>query len=900
MALRSFFKYIITLLFFSSWKVLAVCSDFAGDATINEIYKQGGNNGDVFIELALISPAVASDPSISNNWTVRICHPVGNGRNVQNACDDISVEDMNFNTNWRWTNQTNLDRDFVNFKDGFDLALLDTNGNFIDYIQIDNYSGQGFGASCTYDDLPYAFDIPASTTNGTQILLRKPNGTGSWVEDKNTNKYPSTPGESNDDEVATVVHHYQIVHDGQGLTCEAESVTINACADAACTLISQPVTLDFLANAAFISSAAFTGSTTITFNNTTPETLTFSLANTSIAATNPLVCRDGGGNSCNMAFTSAGFRFLSGAGNSLSIPNQTSGLAFADTLKLQAVKDVDGVCSGLFTGNTNVDLSQENIAPGDVNGLSFSVNGNDIAKHTNVSNILLNFEADSIATIPLPLYNDAGQIRLHANYDVGGVTLTGSSNAFWVSPAELVVRASSGATDLNGSTSTASTVHAAGSSFDLSVTALNSLGVITPNYFPGQIQLQVTRTGPTLTNSVDGVLNYAGSGLLTSSTAPVFQNVTLTNFSSGVSTYNGAYYTEVGLLNLDVQDSNYGNVNIIISAADYNVGRFIPDHFEQTVAQDGVFNVMCGMNSNFAAYSGQLDEATATVGAISYLTNPVFAITAYNSLGSITQNYYEDSAGSADDYMKLNASDINISLPTADQSALGIDANLLSITASVGMGTLSQNDLTALPSIVALPRGVLHYQLSDNDHFFYDRSANALVAPFTSDINFSVASIRDGDNVNVTNTIDISPTGLEIRFGRLLLENSFGPETSNFPQPMQIEYFDGTNFITATDDNCTAYNESNITLSNISLDPALSGVLGGIGSFIAGQTQAIELLATGAGNQGQIGVLYDINDWLKYDWDSDGEYDDNPTAVATFGLFRGNDRIIHWREVFNE
>jgi MSHA biogenesis protein MshQ len=192
----------------------------------------------------------------------------------------------------------------------------------------------------------------------------------------------------------------------------------------------------------------------------------------------------------------------------------------------------------------------------------------------------------------------------------------------------------------------------------------------------------------------------------------------------------------------------------------------------------------------------------------------------------------------------------------------------------------------------------VHYQLSSSDHFFYNRSANALVSPFRSDIDFSVTAITDTDNVNVLSTTAASPTGVEIRFGRLVLENSFGPETSNFPQPMRLEHYDGSGFTESLANSCESFDASRISLSNISLDPLLTAVLGSTGNFINGQTQEIGFQATGAGNQGQIGVTYDSFDWLKYDWDDDGDYDDNPTAVATFGLFRGDDRLIHWREAF--
>ncbi|WP_220460822.1 MULTISPECIES: DUF6701 domain-containing protein [unclassified Colwellia] len=701
------------------------------------------------------------------------------------------------------------------------------------------------------------------------------------------------------------IHHYEIAHDGQGLTCDEETVLIKACSNENCSNLStESVTLDFLANAAVISSPSFVGSTDVVFNHSVAETLTFSLANATITAANPLVCDDSNGTSCEMIFTDAGFRFLYGDSNSTTLPNQTAGSVFSETLKLQAVQNSNGVCTGLFNKKTKVDLSQENLAPNGTSGLSFSIDGNDIAKHSGVTRTELIFGADSIAIIPTPLYHDAGQIRLHANYDKKDVTLFGSSNPFWVSPAELVVSATSGLSDLDGATATASPTHAAGESFTLTVSAFNSLGVITPNYSPGTIQLKLERTGPTLNDSVDGDLTYAAASSLATSISPVFESVTLNNFSLGQSVYTAAQYSEVGLLNLDLQDSNYGNAGIVIDATDINIGRFIPDHFTQTVAEHGAFMAVCDTATTFA-YSGQKNAANDSMGTISYAINPVFAITARNKQGAITQNYYEDNQGSANDYMKLSTANVSITAPTLDQTTTGVDNNKLPLTANMTAGILSQNDLTAQPT-VALPKGVLHYQLSESDNFFYNRSANTKVPPFNSDINFSTTTIIDTDTVNVTSTVDASPSGVEIRFGRLVLQNSFGPETSDLPQPMQIEHLTDNGFIVSSDNNCVSYDTNKITLSNISLDPAFTGVLpdpelaAAKGDFIAGKTRTIKLAAPGAPHQGQIRVSYDALDWLKYDWNLNGEYEDDPSAVASFGQFRGNDRIISWKEVFNQ
>jgi len=701
------------------------------------------------------------------------------------------------------------------------------------------------------------------------------------------------------------LHHYEIEHDGEGLTCEAENVTIKACENESCSILStESVTLDFLADGNLINSPTFVGSTLISFNNTDVETLTLSVANATVAASNSVVCDTGSNASCDIAFADSGFRFLSGNNNATTLPNQIAGVAFPETLKIQAVKDNNGVCTPLFTNNKVINLSQENVNPSGIGGLKFTSNGDTIGKHPTTTPTTLNFGADSIATITAPIYHDAGSIRLRATFQENGISLTGASNAFWVRPDKLVISADAGGTVLNGQSNSSTTTHKAGESFNLTVTAYNGATPmkITRNYAPGQIELMLDRTGPTLTGSSDGELTYAAGETLTTDTNPIFAPVTLASFSSGVSEFNGAHYSEVGLINLDIQDKSYGDGNINVPGDAIDIGRFTPHHFKQTVAQHGSFLTTCNAAPSFA-YSGQKNAANE--GTITYLTNPVIAITAYNKQDKVTENYYENNEGSPNDYMMLsteynssNREGINIEEPTFDEAAVGVDGNLLPITASLSTGALKNTDLTSLLND-PLPRGTLHYELSDADHFFYNRSANSKVTPFISDIDFTVTSIRDSDGVTLNSTEDISPTGVNIRFGRQVLENSYGPETANLPQPMRIEHFDGASFITSSNANCVSYDKSNITLTNISLNPALTDIQGDPGNFVDGETQQLYLEAPGAENQGSLDVLYNTFDWLEYDWKNDGNYTD-PSATATFGVFRGNDRIIYWREINNE
>jgi MSHA biogenesis protein MshQ len=780
---------------------------------------------------------------------------------------------------------------------GGQLSVPNSNSVIIGQEQ-DSYGGS-FSSSQSFKGLMDEFKIYNQALSSAEI-------TALYTNELAKNNYDGTSRAVVD---CNTIDHYQIIHDGNGLTCDTEKVTIKACTNTfdlngSCTLSTNAVTLDVIATggATVTNSLTFTGTGEVNLAYTTAESVALSLDNISIIPSNTNVCNDNSAGSCNILFANAGFRFLSGtSGTSEVIANQIAGTSFP--LRLQAVENSDGVCTGLFTGNVDVKLAQENLDPIGTTGLKFNVNGSDIDKYPSISTqASLNFGSDSIATIPSAYYKDAGQIRLQASYIDSGVTLVGSSQNFWVSPNALVITAQSSGSNIDGATASSTTVHKAGEDFDLVVTAYNSLGTvdgnITKNYQQGQMQLKLTRVKPTITGSVDGGLTYASGNVITSGVSPVFADHALTSFSDGKSTFSNAQFAEVGIINLDVQDINYGSQGLSIAATDITIGRFTPNHFEQTVQAGGSFLSTCNLGSTTFAYSGQKDDATQTQGTISYLSNPVLKIIAKNAAGATVQNYYQDSEDSADDFMKLAASEINITAPSIDSSNKGIDLSSLPISSAMSTGILSQT----------VTRGELEYKFSDSDRFYYQRSSNTLVTPFISDIDFTVASVISvsDDNISATTTNNVTSTaGIDIHFGRLVLENTFGPETSNLPLVLKTEYFNGSNFVSNTDDRCTAFNPTKVSLTNLGLDPALSAVIGASGTFVDGFANDISLQATGTNNLGDIGIDYDTFEWLKFKWNNTDEnndlnfYDDDPSAVATFGVYRGNDRIISWREVGN-
>jgi MSHA biogenesis protein MshQ len=58
------------------------------------------------------------------------------------------------------------------------------------------------------------------------------------------------------------------------------------------------------------------------------------------------------------------------------------------------------------------------------------------------------------------------------------------------------------------------------------------------------------------------------------------------------------------------------------------------------------------------------------------------------------------------------------------------------------------------------------------------------------------------------------------------------------------------------------------------------------------------LRAPGAGNGGALTVTGDVPAWLRYDWSTATPGLENPTGIATFGIYQGNPRRIYQRERF--
>ncbi|WP_413699861.1 DUF6701 domain-containing protein [Psychromonas sp. KJ10-10] len=244
------------------------------------------------------------------------------------------------------------------------------------------------------------------------------------------------------------VDHYEIIHDGNGLTCNVESVTIKACTDSACnSLSSESITLDLQATSASSgtetkSSVTFdNGFGEVSFNHFTAETITLSIANENINASNATVCSDSTGTSCDMSFSDSGFIF--------DVPTQTA-CAISDEITISAVRkdDTSQQCVPSFS---SVDKTLkfwndfDNPSTG-TRSITLTQNSTDYTlANTEGTAVPISFDANGEAVFQVT-YPDAGQLTLNASYDESSSSSASDlrmegEHQFVSVPAQLVVEA---------------------------------------------------------------------------------------------------------------------------------------------------------------------------------------------------------------------------------------------------------------------------------------------------------------------------------------------------------------------------------------------------------------------------------------------------------------------------
>ncbi|WP_282109395.1 DUF6701 domain-containing protein [Shewanella algicola] len=679
--------------------------------------------------------------------------------------------------------------------------------------------------------------------------------------------------------IGVQIDHFEYSYSGQGITCAPKTLSIKACANAECTeTVNSSVTATL--TPASVTNGGWVGGNVVTFsggekadlqlrhNIVGTVTLGVSGSTPSTKAFSETLCRINGSSAtaanCDLAFADSGFIF--------DVPdklaNKTTG-----NISISAVKTSDESLQCVPTfADTSKDVSfwstyLDPTMP--INGQSVTVNDITVGKQSSTgTTIALDFDSTGTANIDVN-YPDAGNIQLDVQYtgtgDEAGLVMLGS-DSFVSFPVGLCITPKDSVAECSAGNSSCDVYKKAGETFDLIIQgkAWQSDAdtdycdnINTPNYAHDDIVL-----GHQLVAPSGGVLGDVGN--------TKYNHVAQTTNSNTVT----QSVTEVGVFKFTANPpSTYLGSSFydIPLAESVNIGRFVPDSFAVTSS-----------------------SVLASCGVFTYMDQPfdlTLTLTAYNIAANITQNYQGAFAKAT---ASLVGENLNDGVDLSNRlSTLPIDASSWSLgEASVGITYQANLSRTLAPGVDG-PFGQLDIgvQVADND-----ADISFVNAPDMRADSSDICADNGTCNAKLISTQDF-------RHGRIVMDNTFGPETEILRMPTYAQYWNGAGWITNTSDSCSQVIDP---LNGTEIyDPVLASnqtvIRSDGGSTVsAGQLTLLWQNTGSDAYRGQVTAPLQVDDWLKWYWNWDDTspsvlYD--PRASAFFGRYRGHDRIIYWREV---
>ncbi|MFM5637383.1 DUF6701 domain-containing protein [Aeromonas veronii] len=688
--------------------------------------------------------------------------------------------------------------------------------------------------------------------------------------------------------IGVQIDHFQLDHSGQPLTCNPETVTVKACADAACnTLITDPVTATLSltptsASNGWIGGNTVTfsgGSTTVQLRNNTPTAVTIGVSG-STPTTKPFsttLCKAGAGTpsaaACTLNFADSGFFF--------DVPDTYSNQP--QTVAIKAVKksDVTKLCVPGFASQTkSVKFWSSYISPAsNPYNSQMSVNSSTIGASQGAATPLsLVFDAQGQSTITVK-YPDAGKVQLDARYDgtgsEAGLVMLGADQ-FVARPVGLCITPPQGVCAAGDSS--CPVFKKAGEAFQVDIKAMAwesandgdicAGNLTTPNFALPNIALGSTLVAPNPgTNATLGTTTYS--------------HVAAANSANNVS----QTVSEVGVFRMTATPPANGYFNYTIpSAQSQPVGRFIP--------------------ADFNLVSGDIVPAC---NAFSYMGQPfgvMLDVLARNTTGVQTRNYTGPFA-KGEAYISV----------ANDKDGKSLSSRLRSLQPLPwldGRAALTTGSSEFVRLSGTQPDGpykslLFGLYMRDNDG---DRT---LIA--SPNFNDAVVGNCSGSGCNARQ-IDSVP--MKAYFGRLQAGTAAGLASAPLAIPLQMQYYEAGNWLQNKEDQCTQLSLANqgFTFLNPSqtFDAATRELnLGagrkiklGLGSSAPGGDAALAkdgaILFHFAKPDISVRIPYKVELakqpsqplWLS---DPTSANDGNLQGEAIFGSSRGNDRIIYRREV---
>ncbi|EGR0364897.1 MSHA biogenesis protein MshQ [Vibrio cholerae] len=705
--------------------------------------------------------------------------------------------------------------------------------------------------------------------------------------------------------VGAQINHFRITLPQQALTCDVADVSVRACANSDCSnTFTDPVTAYLTPNSLPSATGGWVNGPTLTLNNGIGLTqlrrneagtvdVGVSGSNPTAVAFNNTQCSYNGSdfsaNNCTVNFLDSGFV--------VDVPNAYANQTVTGTIKAVRKDNSSQQCLPSF-GNVQKSVAfwSEYLNPTANNSgfqsVSVGVNGTPIGQSANnATSISLNFNQNGEASFPIS-YREVGSLALHARFtgsgDEQGLLLEGEDSFIRV-PRALVLSAnhSYNPTHQNGQCSaediSCNVFARADENFDLNIRAeavvadpVDASDDLTiHNYQQQNIALQHTLVQPSTGQS--GVLGVNEYTHLLGGTTTVAQKV------SEVGVFDFSLVAPTHYLGLDLASAN---LPIAVTSTG-SIGRFIPAYFSVSPMSNVTLDAAC-KTSNAFSYLGQPFE---------YSNSPGLYLQPKSANNADTQNYL------IDPWWRYNN---QWNGRTYSDSANGVNLGFDNLqTSPISRQALNNSGIVLTGERVWYEKPV---QLKEVFKAAFDLTLNASNLTDLDGVCYRLDATSPCLGFVFSN---IDQT-MSLYWGKLVIQDVYGPETQALEQPMYVEHFTNNGFVRTIEDSCTALPA--ITGFTLQSDPNNNGytvLTTGVAvppqvlaehsaaNLNSGQ-RAIRFSAPGAGALGVIDSVLDLNAhnllWLAEDKDGDGNFDQTTQGRAQFGLYRGSDRVIWWRE----
>ncbi|EPN5006227.1 DUF6701 domain-containing protein [Vibrio parahaemolyticus] len=326
-------------------------------------------------------------------------------------------------------------------------------------------------------------------------------------------------------------------------------------------------------------------------------------------------------------------------------------------------------------------------------------------------------------------------------------------------------------------------------------------------------------------------------------------------------------WDEVGALNLKTKATYLGEK---LDEYDVTVGRFYPKYFKV------VDSSWTYPESQSFAYMNQPFDAVE------------FSVEALNANKAAIKNYANFSTKA-----EFNLDDIEHYSGRFDAPDFGAGSWSNESDKSIGDFSISNSGQCIGSACWNKDLGGNYPDGPFNSVIGTDKSQIGLIYTYNAD---PVEFITDGDS---NSRLVKQP---DIRFGRVDLDDVGGNQGTTLRVPLRVEYWNGSRFIANSDDSQTRVLGETEDGSQVHIWPTDNTAkvvsLGAGGLVSSGYSRSVTATEAESYRQ-QTRVWLDLESggnslpWLKYNWDNKNAGEENPSSVVTFGIHRGNDRVIY-------